>query len=167
MRIAFLLALALIIAGCGGSGGGRYGDYEYAADEAADEAADAAAEAAYEAKQAVFEEHGADSDGASADASNVNAYDVEDSRNYVCTEDCSGHEAGFEWAQENDVSDSFECGGNSQSFLKGCEAFAEARQEQADSEAQKAAEEVAAEAEVAAEEAEAEADYDYDDLGDY
>ena len=161
MRITFLLALALIIAGCGG-GGGRYDDYEYAADEATD----AAAEAAYDAKQAVFEEHGADSDGTSADASNVDAYDIEDGRNYVCTQDCSGHEAGFEWAQENDVNDSSECGGNSQSFLEGCEAFAEARQEQADSETQEAAEEAAAEAEAAAEDA-ADSEADYEDTGDY
>ncbi len=154
------MALAMIIAGCGSDSGGRYGDYEYAADEAAS----AAEDAAYEAKQAVFEEHGADSDGTSANASNVDAYDVDDVRNYVCTDDCSGHEAGFEWAQENDVSDSSECGGNSHSFLEGCEAFAEARQEQANSAAQEAAEEAAA---VAEEVAETEADYDYEDAGDY
>src|SRR5438132_13368076 len=37
-----------------------------------------------------------------------------------CTQDCSGHEAGYKWAEEHDVSDASECGGNSQSFMEGC-----------------------------------------------
>lgn len=41
-----------------------------------------------------------------------------------CTEDCSGHEAGYKWAQEHDITDESECGGNSQSFIEGCEAYA-------------------------------------------
>lgn len=45
---------------------------------------------------------------------------------YGCTDDCSGHEAGFAWAQENEVSDAADCGGNSTSFRESCEAFAEA-----------------------------------------
>lgn len=48
---------------------------------------------------------------------------------YGCTEDCSGHEAGFEWAQQNEVSDTTDCGGNSDSFREGCEAYAEALEE--------------------------------------
>lgn len=32
----------------------------------------------------------------------------------------SGHYAGFEWAQDNNVSS---CGGNSQSFINGCEEY--------------------------------------------
>lgn len=43
-----------------------------------------------------------------------------------CTEDCSGHEAGFEWAKEQGIADPSECGGNSDSFVEGCEAYAEA-----------------------------------------
>jgi hypothetical protein len=43
---------------------------------------------------------------------------------YVCTDDCSGHEAGYNWAEENGIADPSECGGNSQSFIEGCEAFA-------------------------------------------
>ena len=43
---------------------------------------------------------------------------------YVCTDDCSGHEAGYNWAAENGVTDPTQCGGNSQSFIEGCEAFA-------------------------------------------
>ena len=148
-----------LLTACGG-GGGRHSDYdEYAADS--DAAAEAAEEAAEEARQAVYEEHGADSDGTGADASNVDAYDVEDSGNYVCTQDCSGHEAGFAWAQENDIADASDCGGNSQSFIEGCEAFAEERQEQADREVQEAAEQAA---EDASYEADEEAEYE-DDRG--
>jgi hypothetical protein len=33
-----------------------------------------------------------------------------------CTEDCSGHEAGYEWAEENDIDDVDDCSGNSSSF---------------------------------------------------
>lgn len=44
---------------------------------------------------------------------------------YECTEDCSGHEAGYEWAEDNDISDTYDCDGNSQSFTEGCEAYVE------------------------------------------
>jgi len=43
-----------------------------------------------------------------------------------CTDDCSGHDAGFEWAKEKGITDSSECGGKSQSFIEGCEAYAQA-----------------------------------------
>lgn len=48
---------------------------------------------------------------------------------YGCTHDCSGHEAGYAWAEENDVTEPLDCSGNSQSFIEGCEARAEAYQE--------------------------------------
>lgn len=47
---------------------------------------------------------------------------------YTCTIDCSGHEAGYEWAEENDIDDPDDCGGNSDSFIEGCIAYAEERQ---------------------------------------
>jgi len=56
---------------------------------------------------------------------------------YGCTDDCSGHEAGYPWADDNDVTDPDDCGGDSQSFIEGCQAHAEAYQEalrEADSE---------------------------------
>lgn len=46
-------------------------------------------------------------------------------KGYPCTEDCSGHEAGYEWAEENDITDELDCGGNSQSFIEGCIAYVE------------------------------------------
>jgi hypothetical protein len=44
---------------------------------------------------------------------------------YECTEDCSGHKAGYEWAEQNSVSSDDACSGNSQSFEEGCKAYVE------------------------------------------
>lgn len=44
---------------------------------------------------------------------------------YECTEDCSGHKAGYDWAEQNSVSSDSDCGGNSQSFEEGCKAYVE------------------------------------------
>lgn len=139
--LAVVLATALVA--CGGSGGGgRYAEPSDDIDLDSEDSSEAA-------RQSVYEDYGADSDGTSADATRVDAYDVEDSQNYVCTQDCSGHEAGFSWAQENDLSDSTECGGNSQSFIEGCESFVADRQQLADETAQAEAERAAEDAEYA------------------
>lgn len=47
---------------------------------------------------------------------------------YPCTQDCSGHEAGYEWAQDKGIDDPDDCGGNSDSFIEGCQAYAEEMQ---------------------------------------
>ena len=40
---------------------------------------------------------------------------------FECTDDCSGHEAGYKWATRHDVEDEENCpDGNSQSFHEGC-----------------------------------------------
>ncbi|KQC08084.1 MAG: hypothetical protein APR62_05455 [Smithella sp. SDB] len=44
--------------------------------------------------------------------------------NWECTGDCSGHNAGYEWAEENEITDPGDCSGKSQSFIEGCEAYA-------------------------------------------
>lgn len=44
---------------------------------------------------------------------------------YEFTQDCSGHEAGYQWAEEHDIHDPDNCGGNSESFIEGCRAYAE------------------------------------------
>ncbi|KKR44312.1 MAG: hypothetical protein UX02_C0001G0045 [Candidatus Moranbacteria bacterium GW2011_GWC1_45_18] len=44
---------------------------------------------------------------------------------YECTDDCSGHEAGYNWAEEKGITDPSDCGGNSNSFIEGCESYAE------------------------------------------
>lgn len=41
-----------------------------------------------------------------------------------CTEDCSGHEAGYQWAEARDINDPDDCGGKSWSFEEGCRAYA-------------------------------------------
>jgi hypothetical protein len=43
---------------------------------------------------------------------------------YECTDDCSGHKAGYAWAEREDVTNPDDCDGNSQSFIEGCEAWA-------------------------------------------
>lgn len=71
-----------------------------------------------------FDEVSARAD-AVADVSDQAFDDVGDSS--TCTDDCSGHEAGFEWAKENDPEDPESCGGGeSDSFDEGCTAFHEA-----------------------------------------
>ncbi|NJK70654.1 MAG: hypothetical protein HC932_00060 [Thermales bacterium] len=40
-----------------------------------------------------------------------------------CTVDCSGHEAGYKWAEDNYIDDENDCGGNSNSFIEGCEEY--------------------------------------------
>ena len=42
-----------------------------------------------------------------------------------CTYDCSGHQAGYDWAEQHDIDDPDDCNGNSQSFIEGCEEYAE------------------------------------------
>lgn len=44
---------------------------------------------------------------------------------YECTQDCSGHEAGYAWAERKGITNEYDCGGISQSFIEGCLAYAE------------------------------------------
>lgn len=44
---------------------------------------------------------------------------------YPCTENCSGHEAGYDWAEEKGIDSIDDCGGNSNSFIEGCESYVE------------------------------------------
>ncbi|WP_246681379.1 hypothetical protein [Mesorhizobium sp. B2-3-14] len=53
---------------------------------------------------------------------------------YDCTSDCSGHQAGYDWAERNDISDADDCVGNSQSFNEGCQAYVEEQQAAPDDE---------------------------------
>lgn len=54
---------------------------------------------------------------------------AEDFKGYPCTVDCSGHEAGYEWAEDKGITDPDDCGGNSNSFIEGCQAYAEEQQD--------------------------------------
>lgn len=42
-----------------------------------------------------------------------------------CVEDCSGHDAGYQWAENNSVTNSSDCEGNSNSFNEGCQVYVE------------------------------------------
>lgn len=55
---------------------------------------------------------------------------AEDFHGYPCTQDCSGHEAGYEWAQDHGVDDPDDCGGNSNSFIEGCRSWAEEQEDE-------------------------------------
>jgi hypothetical protein len=72
-------------------------------------------------ERAEFDEDSA-MDEAVADLSGETFQDVGDTSR--CTQDCSGHDAGWQWAQDNDVTDSSECSGSG-SFADGCEAYVE------------------------------------------
>ena len=54
--------------------------------------------------------------------------DTDSFAGYECTIDCSGHEAGYRWAEENDIDDEDVCDtaaehSNSPSFGEGCKAY--------------------------------------------
>lgn len=44
---------------------------------------------------------------------------------YECIEDCSGHEAGYEWAEKNEIEDEDDCDTPSNSFTEGCISYLE------------------------------------------
>lgn len=46
-------------------------------------------------------------------------------KGYTCTKDCSGHKAGYAWAQKKGITDPSTCSGHSKSFIQGCRAAAE------------------------------------------
>lgn len=58
-----------------------------------------------------------DYESSSSEAETFNGYD--------CTSDCSGHEAGYNWAERKGITDPGNCGGNSRSFIEGCQSYAE------------------------------------------
>ncbi|ANI61949.1 hypothetical protein ACYSUW_05265 [Pseudomonas frederiksbergensis] len=44
---------------------------------------------------------------------------------YQCQGDCSGHQAGYNWAEQNDIDDENSCSTPSQSFNEGCQSYVE------------------------------------------
>lgn len=46
-------------------------------------------------------------------------------KGFLCTGDCSGHQAGYDWAEDNGITDESDCDGNSNSFNEGCQAWVE------------------------------------------
>lgn len=109
--IVLVTLLSILMSACGGSSGSSESGYRYA-DEASSEVE--------------FDE-----DAARDRAVDALAYESYSSigQPYGCTDDCSGHEAGFEWAKENGVTDG-SCYGDSASFTEGCQSYADAIEEQ-------------------------------------
>ena len=50
---------------------------------------------------------------------------------YPCEGDCSSNQAGYNWAEQNGVTDPSSCGGDSQGFVDGCQAWAEEQEDSA------------------------------------
>ncbi len=46
----------------------------------------------------------------------------------ACTRDCSGHKAGYEWAEKKNVTQPEQCGGKSRSFAEGCRSWVKEHQ---------------------------------------
>lgn len=53
-------------------------------------------------------------------SANASAFD-----GYECSDDCSGHQAGYDWAEQNDIDDEDACDTPSQSFNEGCQSYVE------------------------------------------
>lgn len=45
---------------------------------------------------------------------------------YVCSDDCSGHRAGYDWAERKGITLEDDCPDDSNSFFEGCLAYIEA-----------------------------------------
>ena len=48
----------------------------------------------------------------------------------ACAGNCSGHDAGYEWAERNSIETPDDCTGNSNSFIEGCESYVEENAEE-------------------------------------
>ena len=46
---------------------------------------------------------------------------------YPCSDDCSEHLAGYEWGEDNGISEPDNCDGRSARFIEGCRVYAERR----------------------------------------
>ncbi|WP_397458510.1 hypothetical protein AB3464_28540 [Pseudomonas asplenii] len=42
---------------------------------------------------------------------------------YECLVDCAGHQAGYDWAEQNQIDDESSCNTTSNSFNEGCASF--------------------------------------------
>lgn len=94
MRKALAIALAIALAGC--SETTDYDDTEFAGES--------------------YDEYDERRDSYDGEYGSFEGYD--------CTVDCSGHEAGYNWAADNGITDPEDCGGRSWSFIEGCRAYA-------------------------------------------
>jgi hypothetical protein len=105
MPFAAILFLSFAVSACGSGSGGMADGYRSSDNEEVSE----------------FDEDTARDDAAS-DLTGTTFQDVGDTSR--CTDDCGGHDAGWQWAQDNGVTDSSECTGSG-SFEDGCQAYVE------------------------------------------
>jgi hypothetical protein len=54
---------------------------------------------------------------------NDSSYQEKTFYGYECKGDCSGHKAGYEWAENKNITEYDDCGGNSESFIEGCKSY--------------------------------------------
>lgn len=111
-----MAAAAMALSGCG-SAESDYEDEEYSEEESADEGLTAMDG---ERSDETYDEYDERRDGYEGE----NGTFMGDG----CTVDCGGHEAGYEWASDNGITDPDQCGGNSWSFIEGCQSYAEEQQ---------------------------------------
>lgn len=119
MRRAFVIGL-LVVAGALGVGAWAHSTAP------APDASQSTTVAAPAAAAAVDAGRDEQTDGA-ADARSDSTTDADTFHGYTCTVDCSGHEAGYQWADDNGITDPDDCPidpHNSHSFTEGCWAFA-------------------------------------------
>ncbi|MCL6729176.1 excalibur calcium-binding domain-containing protein [Sphingomonas hankyongi] len=135
MRRAALLYAALLTA-CSPNGGrerdgdtgtdsGALAPYETAdaAYETCDEAIADGAAPLEEGNDGYSEDLDADGDGIACENFSQTRDFEEVGDTSLCTDDCSGHNAGFDWARDHDIIDASDCGGYSRSFIEGCETY--------------------------------------------
>ena len=135
MRIFIAVGLAIALAGCGDAPASDAGDEtelvesgdEFAPDEESYGTDDEFGEQSISyggdeesERERHFDEDRA-RDEARADVGSETYSGV--GRPYGCTIDCSGHDAGFEWARDRELEDCW--GGRSQSFAEGCRTYGE------------------------------------------
>jgi len=85
-------------------------------------------------------EHSGKSDSQSIGDAESSETNTKEFAGYNCTVDCSGHEAGYKWAEEHGINDGDDCDtagehSNSPSFAEGCHAYVDGerdREEAAD-----------------------------------
>lgn len=113
MLRATIVASALLLASCGGGSADDYDGEDYS--EYMD--TDLSSYEGEEKGGETYEEYDARRDSYQGEYGNFEGHG--------CTEDCSGHEAGYAWAEKRGIEDPDNCGGNSWSFEEGCRAYAE------------------------------------------
>lgn len=113
MRTNKIIFLLLIFVGCSNQ---------------TEEAAEYAAEPEQHAEQTGLLEQEDEEEAAEGVDEEVLAVTQQTFMGYDCTIDCSGHEAGYQWAEQNSIDDPDNCDGNSNSFNEGCQSYVEEQQ---------------------------------------